>query len=62
MMPTTITMYLEICDEKDFAYLVSDGNDQDWLAKSAVKSKRKIRNDDWEIQVSRTYAQKKGWI
>ena len=62
MTSLTVTMHFEIIDEADFAYQVDDGSGQDWLAKSAVKSMRKIRDDDWEIEVSRSYAKKKGWL
>ncbi len=62
MSSLTIPLYISIIDEKDHYYWAFDGQESFAVAKSAVKTARKIAGDDWELEISRSYAKKKGWI
>jgi len=52
----------ELKSETAKAYLVFDGAEEIWIAKSQVKSLRKVRGDDYEIEIPLWLAKQKGII
>jgi hypothetical protein len=61
-MPETIEITAEVKHETDDAYLVNDGDVEDWIPASQVKSMTLISEKIYEIEIPLWIARDKGFI
>lgn len=62
MSDRTEVFYGELRDETDKGYLVFDGINEIWIPRSQIKRLRKVRDNDFEIEVPLWLAEKEGII
>jgi len=57
-----VALLLDVCDETDEAYLVSDGDIQTWIPKSQVEVLNEIGENCIEVEMPERLAKEKGFI
>ncbi len=57
-----VEISVHIIWETELAYLVNDGDTEDWLPKSQVRDKEHLRDDFYALLIPEWFATEKGFI